>query len=159
MIVDLFVRAIVVCFAYFVAVLGAAGFFVVAVVGLDGISQSPGEPSWEFAVRLAFYTGAVASVAGAIATLPILVAAAVAEALRLRGFVFHLALGAIFGALAVLAWDGGEARASQPEYVIGMASGAIGAFFYWLLAGRNAGRWRDRASSVAPPEAESRTRP
>ncbi len=153
MIFDLIARILIVCFAYFIAVFAAAAFFVLAALGLDSVGPTAGETTVDLALRLGLYAGLMASTAGAIATLPILLAIAIAEAFRLSGPVFHLTLGAIVGGIGVVLWEGSEARAGQQEYVIAIASGAVGAFVYWLIAGRKAGEWRDRTTMPAPPEA------
>ena len=152
MIVDFIGRAVVVCMAYFIAVIAAAAFFVLVVFGTETIVQAQGEPLFAFVFRLTIAVGAVATMAGAIAAPPILAAIAVAEAFRLSGLAFHAAAGVALGALALIAWDD-EGRSGQPEYIVAMASGAVGAFVYWLLAGRRAGLWRARLSRPAPPEA------
>ncbi|MCB1492952.1 MAG: hypothetical protein KDJ77_14345 [Rhodobiaceae bacterium] len=144
MIANLFVRVIVAGFSYFIAVLGAAAFFVLAVVGLDAIQPHPGELMIEFMVRVGLYIGLVATVAARFSSAPVLLVIVAAEALRLRGFVAYLATGAVMGALAVFIWDAAHHTAGQQEYVIAIASGAIGAVIYWALAGRNSGKWRDR---------------
>jgi len=91
---------------------------------------------------------------GAIGILPLAILIALAEAFRVRSLLINAAAGA---ALIVAGYySSGLARPSYEESIdappppvshqaqIAAAAGAAGGFVYWLIAGRNAGRWRER---------------
>src|SRR5690348_2289372 len=91
---------------------------------------------------------------GAIGLLPLIILIALAEIFRVRSLLINAAAGA---ALIVAGYYGsGLARPSYEESIdappppisrqaqIAAAAGAAGGFVYWLIAGRNAGRWRER---------------
>jgi hypothetical protein len=96
---------------------------------------------------------------GAIGLLPIIVLIVLAEAFRIRSLLINAAAGA---ALLVAGYYGsGLARPGYEESIdhppppiprqaeIAAAAGAVGGLVYWLIAGRNAGRWRERGGPSA----------
>lgn len=87
-------------------------------------------------------TGLVAaSVTGAAAMVPAGIAIAIAEFVRLKGIVFHLAAG---GAIAFAIWTLGpeaEAGGVRPGSVIALAAGFFAGLVYWIIAGRTSGCW------------------
>jgi len=80
---------------------------------------------------------------GAAAFAPALALIAMAEIARLRGLVSNLLLGAL-AALAA-AWVAGAPALVPPvsgaALTVLASAGFVGGLFYWLVAGRNAGRW------------------
>jgi hypothetical protein len=91
---------------------------------------------------------------GAVGLLPLLILIVLAEAFCIRSLLINTAAGA---ALLVAGYYGsGIAQPSYEESIdnpppaiprqveIAAAAGAVGGFVYWFIAGRNAGRWRDR---------------
>ncbi|HXD45747.1 MAG TPA: hypothetical protein VN655_11495 [Pseudolabrys sp.] len=91
---------------------------------------------------------------GAVGILPLAILIALAEAFRVRSLLINTAAGA---ALIVAGYySSGLARPSYEESIdappppisrqaeIAAAAGAVGGLVYWLIAGRNAGRWRER---------------
>jgi hypothetical protein len=143
-------RIVVIMFAVFVASLAAG---IAIAVGLLG-------PRWQvfggdvvdrsvFSVFVVFG----ASFTSAAIFLPLLILIAMAEALRIRSIVAYLAAGAL---LLVIAYQAsGLAPPSYQESIdhpsppiphdteIAAAAGALFGLAYWLIAGRNAGRWRN----------------
>jgi len=96
---------------------------------------------------------------GALGLVPIIVLVVLAETFRVRSLLINTAAGA---ALIVAGYySSGLARPSYEESIdnppppiprqaeISAAAGAVGGFVYWLIAGRNAGRWRDRRGPSA----------
>lgn len=95
------------------------------------------------------------------ALLPALIAVLVTEAFSIR----HILAYAIFGALAglgcylafipfdtvTMTFEGIVRR--HIEVMVG--AGILGGVVYWLIAGRNAGAWRERPSPAFPPSARS----
>ena len=86
-----------------------------------------------------------ASILGGMAFVPALAAVVLSEVFRLRGIVFHLAAG---GVIAFGLWTLGQAPQPHdaglaPGSVVAVAAGFIAAFAYWIVAGRQAGCWRN----------------
>ncbi len=100
-------------------------------------------------------TFAGASFAGAAGLLPLAILIAVSEALKIRSFLLHGLAGAAMLVLGL--YSSGLAQPSYEESIdhappmiareteIAAAAGAVFGVVYWLLAGRKAGRWRERA--------------
>jgi hypothetical protein len=88
---------------------------------------------------------------GAIGLLPLVIAIAIAEAIKLRSALAYTAAGA---AMLVLGYYGSgfsnryEESIDQPpppisrETEIAAAAGAVFGLVYWAIAGRKAGAWR-----------------
>jgi len=142
-------RIIVIAFAILVASLAAG---VAIAMGLLG-------PQWQvfdgdvverstFSVFVAFG----AAFTGAAVFLPLIILIALAEAFKIRSILAYLAAGALMLLLAYYA--SGLAPPSYEESIdhppplipqdteIAAAAGAVFGLTYWLIAGRNAGRWR-----------------
>jgi hypothetical protein len=146
--VSLVGRIVVVLFALMFAVF-AAGLtlaFSVAAPEIGAFDSDPAERATFFVVAF-FATG----MAGAFALLPALVLIAVAEGYGIRSFLYYATAGAVLGWLAYMGSGFGvrfeETTDIAPvthaaELVV--AAGIAGGLVYWLFAGRNAGRWRER---------------
>lgn len=122
------------------AFMAAAAF--VAFGLLRGLADPSSDP---VVIGLGFGWSLVgASLIGGLAFAPALAAVVLAEALRLRGVVFHLAAG---GAIATLLWWSGEGPAQvqadlRPGTIVAAATGFLAGFVYWVIAGRQSGCWR-----------------
>ena len=93
---------------------------------------------------------------GAVGLLPLVILIVLAEAFRIRSILINTAAGAAL--LVAGYYSSGVARPSYEESIdtpppaiprqleIAAAAGAVGGFVYWFIAGRNAGRWRDRGA-------------
>lgn len=87
----------------------------------------------------------------ALSILPVLLAAALAEAFRLRSLVLHLVTGAAIGFLFaagtkdISSWIDLANWSAQDIAIsaVMIFSGALGGAVYWAIAGRYAGRWRE----------------
>ena len=78
-----------------------------------------------------------------VAALPVTIAIAITELMRWRGLITQLVLGglcALFSMFAILALPEGQMPANG-TVIVSLAAGFVAAFFYWLIAGRNAGEW------------------
>lgn len=143
-------RLIVICFALMLASLAAGIAVAVALLGVEVRSIGP-DP-----VDHLFFWGTAALASGAtvaIGFLPIVIAVTLAEALSIRSLVINAATGA---AILLLGYYGAGFRSTYEESIdhppppisreaeIAAAVGAVFGFTYWLIAGRNAGRWRER---------------
>lgn len=142
-------RLFVVAFAVFVAMLAAGMAIAIGLLGPNwhGFTGDIGERVG-FWVLVFFGT----SFTGAVGFLPVVMLIALAEYFKIRSLIVYAAVGAL---LLVLGMVGGvnvsgEESIDRPPPVvsrpmeIAAASGAVFGLVYWLLAGRNAGRWRER---------------
>jgi hypothetical protein len=143
-------RIFVILFAVWFATIAAG---IVMSIGLLG-PQWPGL-SGDPTDRIVFW-GAAFLASGLTATLiflPMLIAVVLTEVFSLRSLLIYAAGGT---AIMLLAYQGAGFgryeesidRAPPPisrEAEIGAAAGAAFGLTYWLIAGRKAGRWRERA--------------
>ncbi len=128
---------------YMAAVAMGAAFATAAVLRLDPSHLSQ---DWQLITEFVviwfsfLITGVMTSIG------PAAVAIAVCEGLKLRGVVAYLIAAVLVGlatALPLGAAFTGEARPviDRETVTLMVASAAVGGFFYWLVAGRTAGRW------------------
>ncbi len=85
-----------------------------------------------------------------LAAMPTTIAIAIAELMRWQSMTINLVLGglvALVTGLTVFAADL-EGLPSDGTLVVLLATGFIGGFFYWLIAGRSAGNWLETKSTV-----------
>ena len=147
-------RMFVIIFAVIVASIAAGIAIAIGMLGPQWHgSVDPGE-------RVLFWGVAVIGSAftGAITFLPLAVCIAIAETLKVRSLLINTLAGAVL--LLTGYYGSGFARPSYEESIdapppaishqteIAAASGAVFGFVYWLLAGRNAGRWREKRVSA-----------
>jgi hypothetical protein len=148
---SLFGRIIVIFFALMVAIVAAGIALAIGIVAPDwaGVDSDPFERVSFFIVSF-FATSFV----GAVAFLPAMVVIVIAEAARLRNFLYY----GVGGALVALASYYGSDISMRLENTtdvtpvgnalqLAAAAGIIGGLVYWLIAGRNAGRWREPRAS------------
>lgn len=144
-------RIIVILFALWLASAAAGIAIAIAVFG----------PQWhaltgDVVERTSFWVFAFfgAAFTGAASLLPVVLLIVLGEAFKIRSLLAHAAAGA---AVMLLAWYGsGLGRPSYEESIdapppliareaeLAAAAGAVFGFVYWGIAGRNAGRWRER---------------
>jgi hypothetical protein len=141
-----------VLFAFLVASLAAA------MVMLIGVAL----PIWQDVLTPGVEQGVFSVIAGfgaifisAVAMLPAMIVVGIAEAFRLRSFLFYAACGAL--GMLWLYYGMGFAPAAGPpvarEFEIVAAAGIAAGLVYWLIAGRNAGRWQGLEGKRRPPPA------
>jgi hypothetical protein len=149
--VSLLGRIFVILFALWIATMVAGVVWSIGLLGAQWPALS-GDPADQFV-----FWGAAFIASGVTATLlflPMLIAVVLAEAFSLRS-IFIYALGG--AALFLLAYQGaGFGRSTYEESIdrapppvsrelqIAAGSGIAFGFVYWLIAGRKAGRWRER---------------
>lgn len=144
-------RIFVVIFAVLVASLATG---VAIAIGLLG-------PEWHGMTGDAFERGTFTAVVvvgaiatGAIGLLPLAILIGIAEALKVRSVLIYAVAGI---AIIMLGYYGsGLAPPSYEESIdhppppirhdteVAMAAGVVFGLTYWALAGRNAGRWREK---------------
>jgi hypothetical protein len=139
-------------------------FFAVIIASMaTGIAVAAGlfEPQWhslsgDVGERFVFWGTAffASTLAGSLAFFPALILIVLAEAFKVRSLLAHLTVGAAM--LALVYAGSGLSPPSYEESIdyppppisrdveIAAAAGAVFGFAYWLIAGRNAGRWRER---------------
>jgi hypothetical protein len=144
---SLFGRIIVIFFALFLAIIAAGITLAIGIVAPDwsGVDSDPFERVSFFVVSF-FATSFV----GAVALLPALVVIVIAEAARLRNFLYYGVGGALVGLASYFGSDISVRLENTTDVTpvghtlqLAAAAGIIGGLVYWVVAGRNAGRWRD----------------
>ena len=140
-------RIIVIIFALFVAIMAAGITLAIGIVAPDwaGVDSDPFERVTFFIVSF-FATSFV----GAVAVLPAVAVIVISEAARLRSFLYYGIGGALVGLASYFGTDISirlENTTDVPPVAnalqLAAAAGIIGGLAYWLIAGRNAGRWRE----------------
>ncbi|MFN3351723.1 hypothetical protein [Pseudorhodoplanes sp.] len=140
-------RFFVILFSLIFALLAAGIALAIGIMAPELVSLSA-DPIEKFAFfAVAFFA---TSFAGMSAFIPSVILIAVAETFDIRS-IFYYAIGG--GLIAAIAWFMSDISLqlenttdlSPITYGLQLvaASGIIGGFFYWLLAGRKAGRWKD----------------
>ena len=114
-----------------------------------------GDPGERFAFWGIAFAGGMFT--GAVGILPLAICIALAETLKIRSLLINTIVGAVL--LLAGYYGSGLARPSYEESIdeppppisheaeLAAAAGAVFGFTYWLIAGRNAGRWRERRIS------------
>ena len=140
-------RIIVIFFALIVAIMVAGITLAIGIIAPDWpwLDSDPFE-------RVAFFVVSffATSFIGATAFVPALLLIAVAEVMRLRSLLYYAAAGAVVGLTSYFG-SNVELRLENTTDVtpvfhplqLAAAAGIVGGLAYWLLAGRNAGRWRE----------------
>ena len=146
-------RLFVIAFALIMALLAgsmfigfglASGMIPEITASTNGTQVFDAETSEAILAVASFVIGAIASyqLAG-LAVLPVTIAIAISELMRWQGMTTHLLLGglcALFVMFSALGLPEGVLPANG-TVIVSLAAGFVAAFFYWLIAGRNAGEW------------------
>ena len=143
---SLFGRIIVIIFGLLVAIVVAGITLAIGIV-LPEWATMDSDP----VERVIFFFAAffATSYVGAVAIFPAALVIVILEAARMRSFLYY----GIGGALVALASYYGSDISVQLENTtdvtpvantlqLAAAAGILGGLAYWLIAGRNAGRWR-----------------
>ncbi len=144
---SLFGRILVIVFALIVAIMAAGITLAIGIVAPDwaGVDSDPFE-------RISFFIVSffATSFVGAVAIFPALVVIVISEAARLRNFLYYGVGGALVGLASYYGSDVSMRLENTTDVApvgnslqLAAAAGIIGGLAYWLIAGRNAGRWRD----------------
>lgn len=95
------------------------------------------------------------------ALVPALIAVLVTEAFSIRHILAYAILGGLAGLCCYLAFIPFDTATMTFEGIVRrqlevmVGAGILGGVVYWLIAGRNAGGWRERPSPDFPPSARS----
>jgi phosphotransferase system glucose/maltose/N-acetylglucosamine-specific IIC component len=144
---SLFGRIIVIFFALIAAIVAAGIVLAIGIIAPDwsGVDSDPFERVSFFIVSF-FATSFV----GAVAMLPALVVVIISEAARLRNFLYYGVGGALVGLASYYGSDISVRLENTTDVApvgnalqLAAAAGIVGGIVYWLIAGRNAGRWRE----------------
>ena len=148
-------RIFLIIFAVIVASIAAG---IAIAIGLLGPQwHTAGDPGDRFLFWGIAFVGSVFT--GAITILPLAICIAIAETFKIRSLLINTLAGAVL--LLAGYYSSGLARPSDEESIdaapppisheteIAAASGAVFGLVYWLIAGRNAGRWRERRVASA----------
>lgn len=145
---SLFGRIIVILFGLLVAIIVAGITLAVGIVLPEWATMDSDPIERVIFFFVAFFA---TSYVGAVAILPAALVIVILEAARMRRFLYY----GIGGALVALASYYGSDISVQLENTtdvtpvantlqLAAAAGILGGLAYWLIAGRNAGRWRER---------------
>ena len=148
---SLFGRIIVILVALLLAIMAAGITLAIGIIAPDwaGIDSDPVE-------RLSFFIVSflATSFVGAVAILPAVLLIVVSEAARLRSFLFYGVAGALVGLASYYGSDISVRLENTTDVApvanalqLAAAAGIIGGLVYWLIAGRNAGRWHEPKSA------------
>lgn len=140
-------RFFVILFSLIFALLATGIALSIGVMAPELVTMSS-DPVEKFAFfAIAFFS---TSFVGATAFIPAVILIAVAETFDIRSIFYYAIGGALIGAVAWYMSDISlqlENTTDLSPITYGLqlvaASGIIGGFVYWLLAGRKAGRWKD----------------
>ncbi len=142
----LFLRSFLIAFAFLLSCMVAA--FVVA-YGLVAPELSQFGSNPEFFLFFLFLGSAAGVVTPFYVFAPSFLAILIAEMFSLRSVLYYALAGGLIGALAYFMTDVG-ARTKGAGTVAPLmqelqwlaAAGIVAGFVYWLIAGRNAGKWK-----------------
>ena len=139
-------RIIVIIFAVILASLAAGIALAIGIIAPDWATMDSDPVE-----RVTFFVFAffATSFVGAVAMFPALLLIAVAEAMRIRSFLYYGIAGAVVGLASYLGSDISSRLENTTDVTpvghtlqLAAAAGIIGGLVYWVIAGRKAGAWR-----------------
>ena len=154
-------RLFVIFFAFLAACLVAGMIVVFALLFPDLSDLGPGFVD-QSALNIVFGFGFI-FVSG-FALLPAMLVAAITEALFIRGVLAYAVGGALVGAacyLGLIPFDPETLRFDgivRRHLEIMTGAGVVAGLVYWMIAGRNAGAWREPRRGTSPPPLPSAPR-
>jgi len=154
-------RLFVIFFAFLAACLVAGMIVVFALLFPDLSDLGPGFVD-QSALNIVFGFGFI-FVSG-FALLPAMLVAAITEALFIRGVLAYAVGGALVGAacyLGLIPFDPETLRFDgivRRHLEIMTGAGVVAGLVYWMIAGRNAGAWREPRRGASPPPLPSAPR-
>jgi hypothetical protein len=147
-------RLFVIFFGFLVACL-VAGMIVVGAVLFPEFSDLGTGPIDPSALNIVLGFGFI-FISG-FALLPALIVVAITEAFYIRGVLTYAAGGGLVGLacyLGLIPFDPATLRFDgiiRRHLEIMTGAGIVAGFIYWMIAGRNAGAWREPLRPLPPP--------
>ncbi|UFZ02063.1 hypothetical protein LQG66_22475 [Bradyrhizobium ontarionense] len=147
-------RLIVIVFA-FLAACFVAGLIVVTAILFPEFSDLGNGPIDQGAFDVIIGFGFI-FVSG-FALIPALLIAVITEAFSIRSVLAYAIGGGVVGAACYLGLVPFDPETFRFEGIVRRhleiltGAGIVGGLVYWLVAGRNAGRWREPSSRLPPP--------
>lgn len=140
-------RLVTIFFALFVAIFAAGLLFAYGLssgftpeIIVDGNNAA----DLEYTILTIAFVGigalATFNIAGLLG-MPLLVVILATELMHWRGMVVHLVLGGFVAMFVMITQLPADVTPREGTIIVTLAAGFIAAFFYWLIAGRNAGKW------------------
>jgi hypothetical protein len=130
------------------------GYFLACIAASVILTIGTLTPEWDDLVAAGFNSAAAwavilvgASVIAAIAMVPSLLMIALAEGFAWRSIVIYGVLGGLLALVLSYGLDFGGYVSDPDSFLVRerevlAASGIVGGFVYWLIAGRRAGSWQ-----------------
>jgi len=147
-------RLFVIAFAFFAACF-VAGLIVVTAILFPEFSDLGDGPIDQGAFDVILGFGFI-FVSG-FALIPALLIALITEALSIRSVLAYAIGGGLVGAACYLGLVPFDPETFHFEGIVRRhleiltGAGIVAGLLYWLIAGRNAGRWRETSSRLRPP--------
>lgn len=152
-----------VIFLAFLAACLAAGIIVVGAVLFPEFSELGAGPVDEGALNILFGLGFI--VVSGFALLPAVIVAVITEAFSIRGALTYAVGGGLIGLACYLGLVPFDPDTLQFEGIVRRhleimtGAGIVAGLVYWMIAGRNAGGWREPLRPPKPPPLPSASRP
>ncbi|MGJ4963740.1 hypothetical protein [Bradyrhizobium sp. HKCCYLRH3061] len=147
-------RLVVIAFAFFAACF-LAGLIVVTAILFPEFSDLGNGPIDQGAFEVIIGFGFI-FVSG-FALIPALLIALITEAFSIRSVLAYAIGGGVVGAACYLGLVPFDPETFHFEGIVRRhleiltGAGIVGGLVYWLIAGRNAGRWREPSPRLPPP--------
>jgi hypothetical protein len=150
----LIIRLFVIFFAFLIACL-AAGMIIVGAVLFPELSDLGSGPVDQGALNIVLGFGFI-FVSG-FALLPAMIVALITEAFSIRGALTYAIGGGLVGLACYLGLVPFDTETLRFEGIVRRhleimtGAGIVAGLVYWMIAGRNAGAWREPSRSLSPP--------
>src|SRR5881397_1963102 len=147
-------RLFVILFGFLAACL-AAGMIVIGAVLFPEFSDLASGPIDPSAINVVLGFGFI--FLSGFALLPALIVVLITEAFYIRGVLTYAVGGAIVGAACYLGLVPFDTQTMQFDGIVRRhleimtGAGIVAGLVYWMIAGRNAGAWREPPRPLTPP--------
>lgn len=147
--ISLLIRIIVILTAYVAALLSATLFLAILIAG--GFQPQSDVEIMGLSAGMIVSVPLMSSLIGYYSFLPSVIVIAIGELASRRDWLFYV-LGAALISLLVMVWHWSNEPATILDSGIAsaaVAAGIVGGWVYWLIAGRNAGKWHQSIASTS----------